>query len=435
MKQLIQFLAVAFLTVVGGIAGSRAELVTRQPDSIFDVDGLMVDNAGSDVKTNEIFRVGIQQYPVVDASKPARKPQRPGIRSPGWAAGQAQDVVQANLQAADIYAKQQNWSRALAEIQQGLELDPENLLLLRKAAAFAALAKKFGVADQYFQKVLNANPNNVLFLTGRAGVLIRLLRLKEADELVRKALAIDPSFLAARFDELCVKIARGDKDIPVGGWDMLTFEEVIDLVNWLDADKQDYIKAMSPEGYNKLCEIALGPGTDARVTEIASLLRKASLAHRGGQWADSEAALVKVKDAGVRAIGVEATIGRCLYEKGDKSAALARFKAMADQYPKVSSVLYDYSFVLINMELYSQASKVLERVCELNPQDGQAAFALACSYAALGQRDQAWPILTRLTSSHADELPAWLAGNEPYLKALQKDPQYAEFQKAVQSGR
>ena len=273
------------------------------------------------------------------------------IRSPIQAAGFTQAEAQANLQAADVYAKQQNWSQALAEIQQGLELDPDNLLLIRKAAAFAALARKFGVADEYFQKVLNAYPDSLLFLTGRAGVLIRLHRLKEADELVQKALAMDPTFLAARFDRLCVQIARGDTDISAGGWDLLNTDEVVELANWLDADKQDYVKALSPEGYKKLCDIVLGPGTDARLMEIVGFLKKAGLAFQAGQWADAEAALSKVKNAGVRAVGIDVDIGKCLYEKGDKGAALARFKALADQYPKAGSVLYDYAYVLINMEL------------------------------------------------------------------------------------
>ena len=436
MKRLTQSLAMAFLAVVGGLTVGRAELVTRQPDSIFDADGLMVDNSGSEaVATNDIFRAGIKRDPTMDVRKPIMTPGPSLIRSPVQAGGSAQEAVRANLQAADVYAKQQNWSQALAEIQRGLELDPDNLFLIRKAAAFAALARKFGVADEYFQKVLNVYPNSLFFLTGRAGVLIRLLRLKEADELVQKALAIDPSFLAARFNGLCVQIARGDKDIPVGGWDLLTMDDIIELANWLNADKQDYVKALGPEGYKKLCDIVLGPGASAHVTEIIGLLKSAGMASRAGRWADSQASLSKVKNAGVRAVGIDVDIGRCLYEKGDKSAAVAHFKALADRYPKAGSVLYDYAYVLINMDLYNQAGEILERVCELNPKDGQAAFALACSYAARGQMDQAWPILTRLASSHAGEMPAWLAGDKPYHKAIRKDPRYAEFKKSIEAAQ
>ena len=436
MKRRTQSLAVVFLTVVGGFSVGRAELVARQPDSIFDVDGLRVDNSGSEaVVTNDTFRAGIKPYPIMDVRQPIVTPGPSLIRSAAQGSGSAQEAVRANLQAADVYAKQQNWSQALAEIQRGLEIEPDNLFLVRKAAAFAALARKFGVADEYFQRVLKAYPNSLSYLTGRAGVLIRLFRLKEADELVQKALSIDPSCLAARFNSLCVQIARGDTDIPVGGWDLLTTGDVIELAQWLDADKQDYMKALSPEGYKKLCDIILGPGTSTRVKEIISLLKSTGLTYRAGQWADSQELLSKVKKAGVRAVGIEVDIGRCLYEKGDKSAAVAHFKSLADQYPKASSVLYDYAYVLINMDLYRQAGEVLERVCELNPKDGQAAFALACSYAARGQMDQAWPILTRLASSHAGEIPTWLAGDKPYQKAIRKDPRYAEFQKSIEAAQ
>lgn len=436
MKRLIQVLVIGFLAVMGGLTTGRAELEASRPGSIFDVDGLMVDYSEPEpVTTNQVFRAGINQSPLMDVSKPIMAPQLSRVRAPVQASGFVQGAVRTHMQAAGTYAKGQNWSQALVEIQQGLDLDPSNPDLIRQAAAFAALARKFGVADGYFQRVLIANPDSVVFLAGRAGVLIRLLRLKEADELVQKALAIDPTFLAARFDGLCVQIARGDTDIPDGGWNMLNTENVVELANWLDADKQDYVKALNPEGYTKLCEIVLGPGTEACVTELVGFLRKASLASRAGQWSTAEEALSKVKDAGVRAVGIDVDIGRCLYQKGDKNTALAHFKALADRYPKVSWVLYDYAYVLINMELYSQAGEVLERVCEMNPQDGQAAFALACTYAARGQMDKTWPILTRLASSHAAEMEVWMTGDKPYQEAIRKDPRYAGLKKSFETTR
>ena len=435
MKRLIQALVMGLLTVIGGLA-VHAELVERQPDSIFDVDGLMVDDSEPEpIATNTVFHAGIKQFPLMDVRKPIMTPRPSHIRSPVQASSFSQGAARANIQAADNYAKEQNWSQALAEVQQGLEVDPGNPLLVRKAAAFAALARKFGVADEYFQRVLVSNPDSLAFLTGRAGVLIRLLRLKEADELVQKALAIDPTFLAARFDGLCVQIARGDTNIPEGGWDILNTDNIVELVNWLDADKDDYVKALSPEGYTKLCGIVLGPGTDARVTEIVGLLRSAGLASSARQWAAAVDALSKVQKAGVRAVGIDVDIGRSLFQKGDRNAALAYFKALADRYPKTGSVLYDYAYVLINMELYSQAGEVLERVCELDPKDGQAAFALACAYSALGQMDKAWPILTSLANSHAAEMPAWMTGDTPYQEAIRKDPRYDGLKKSFETAR
>lgn len=436
MNRWIQALAVGFLAVIGGLTAVRAELVARQPDSIFDVDGLMVDDSEPEpITTNKVFRAGIKQYPLMDVRKPIMAPRPSNIRSPVQTSGFSQGAARAHMQAADTYAKAQNWSQALAEVQQGLEVDPNNPFLVMKAAAFAALARKFGVADEYFQRVLIASPDNLSFLAGRAGVLIRLLRLKEADELVQKALAIDPTFLAARFNRLCIQIARGDPDIPEGGWDMLNTADIVELANWLDADKQDYVKALNPEGYATLCRIVLGPGTDAHMTEIVRFLKSASMASGGDQWGAAEEALSKVKNAGVRAVGIDVDIGRCLYQKGDTNAALAQFKALVDRYPRASSILYDYAYVLINAESYGQACKVLEQVCEMNPQDGQAAFALACSYAALGQMDKAWPILTGLVSSHAAEIPIWMTGDKPYQRAIRKDPRYAGLEKSIETAR
>ena len=436
MKRLIQILATGLLASVGGLTVGRAELVSRQPESIFDADGLMADYSEPEpVATNQVFRAGIKQFPLMDVRKPIMTPRPSRMRTPIQPSGFAQGAARANIQAADVYAKQQDWSKALAEIQQGLELDPGNPILVTKAAAFAALARKFGVADEYFQRALIAHPDSVAFLTGRAGVLIRLLRLKEADDMVQKALAIDPLFLAARFDALCVQIARGDTDIPEGGWEMLNTGNVADLANWLDADKQDYVNALNPEGYAKLCEIVLGPGTDARMKEIVGHLRTASAASESGQWAVAAGELVKVRSAGVRAVGVEVDIGRFLFQQGDRNASLAHFKALAERYPTAASVLYDYAYVLINMESFSQAAEVLSRACELDPMDGQAAFALACCYSALGQMDKAWPILTRLAASNATDMPSWMTGDKPYQEAIRKDPRYPALKKTFETGR
>lgn len=433
MKRVIQCMLIGFLAASGGLSAARAELVARQPDSIFDADGLMADYSEPEpVATNRVFQAGIKQFPLLDVRKPLMAPRPSNVGSTGPMKTHLPGPSRAGLLKADEFARQQDWPRALAEIQQALEMDPANPQLITKAAVYAALARKFTLADEYFQRVLIVYPDSVVFLTGRAGVLIRLLKLKEANALVERALAIDPAFLAARFDKLCLQIALGETDLLDEGWELLNTDNVVDVANWLDADKQDYMNALKAEGYSRLCDIVLGPGTAPRVTEIVSLLRSARMASAGGQWAVVASELSKVQKAGVRALGIGVDIGRALFQKGDPNAALAHFKALADRYPKVGSVLYDYSFVLISMSMYEEAGAVLERVCQLDPKDGQAAFALACTYAARGQMDKAWPILTRLAASNPADMPSWMTGDKPYQVAIRKDPRYPALMKLLE---
>ena len=429
-------LAAGLLAVSGALAAARAEFVPRQPDSIFDADGLKADLSDPSGKiTGEVFQAGIKKYPLVDVRKPILPPSSAGRMSSFQAGGPSPDLARASFQSASVYARQRDWPKALSEIEQALEHDPENPFLIQRAAAFAALARNFGLADVYFQKSLRADPDNVDFLAGRAGVLIRLLRLKEAGELAQKALQANPSHLSSRFQELCVRVALGDTNTSWAGWEMLDTDQVLEAADWLDADREDYIKVLKPEGYSNFCDIVLGPNTAEHVTEIATSLKKASLALRAGQFVEARGALASATNAGVRAAGVSMDIGKCLFQMGDRRSAVLHFHALAARYPESSVVLYNYAYVLINMEMYSQAGAVLEKVCKLTPQEGQAAFALACTYAAREQINKAWPILTRLASSHPAEMPEWMEGDKPYQEAIRKDPRYPELKKTWEAAQ
>ncbi len=435
-RRWVRGLAAGLLAVSGALASARAEFIPHHPDSVFDADGLKADLSDPSEKiTREVFQAGIRKYPLVDVSKPIFPPPSSGRMSSFQAGGPSPDVARAGFQSASVYARQRDWSRALSEIERALEHDPDNPFLIQRAAAFAALARNFGLADMYFEKALRADPDNVDFLAGRAGVLVRLLRLKEAGELAKKALQVNPAHLSSRFQELCVSVALGDTNVAWAGWDTLDTDQVLEAANWLDADREDYIKVLKPKGYSNFCGIALGPNTAAHAAEIAASLRKASLALRAGQFGEACGALASATNAGVRAAGVSMDIGKCLFQMGDRRAAVLHFHALAARYPENAMVLYNYAYVLINMEMYNQAGAVLERVCKLIPQEGQAAFALACTYAAREQMNKAWPILARLAASHPAEMPEWMEGDKLYQKAIRKDLRYPQLKKTWEAAR
>lgn len=417
------------LALLGPIRAA-GDVLDRDSDSIFYVDGLLADTLDTEGgKEPQYFRTDLKRYPLVDAKRkpltaPGMTPMPFSINLP------PRGEAMRNLQAADTYALQRDWNRALAEVQRGLEIDPGNMLLLRKGAALAALARKFGVADDYFRRVVEGAPNNVAFVAGRAGVLVRLLRFKEAQALVDRALELDARYLAARFNRACLRIAGGEGPIAGDEWDDSTTEEIVTLANWLDADREDYTRALSEAGYAALCDLVVGPGTRERLRDIAGGIGKAAAAYAAGRWGDCEAALQGVQALGARGMGLQMDVGRCKYEKGEHEAAAAILKELAAKYGQLPIVLFNYAYVLIHTGRYADAALVLEKARAIDPIDTKTAFALACAYAGGGKINQAWPILSELAASNPTTFSEWMEGDEPYLKVIRGDPRYARVGEA-----
>ena len=407
---------------------SRAELVVQSRESIFDVDGLKVDSLDIEAsRTGKYFHAEVKQFPLIDRSQPAAPLSLPPVRGASRVGASPRGEAYDRLKAAEVYASQADWEKSLNEIQQALELEPNNMILIRRGAAVAALARKYGAADELFRRVVEANPDDIAFLTGRAGVLIRLLRLKEADEMVQRALKIDPNYLTARFDLACIQIARGDASPSRSDWDRLTTDELLQVANWLDADQVDYVAALSDKGFAELCRVVLGSDAGPNLKIVLESLRQASDALRANQWPDVERALRHLKTLGVSTVGTEMDIARAESEAGQKESAVAALQALSVRFPTTPSVLYNQAFILINMEKYSDAAAVLEKELQLDPNDAQARFALGCAYAALGQMDKTWPLLQALAVSNPSDMRSWMVGDEPYLIAIRKDPRYSEL--------
>ncbi len=418
--------------LAAGAVPAGAALV-QDRTSIFNVDGLMADSMEKDLQsTGQYFNAELKRYPLVETA-PKRlmpPPVSPVLRASAPPQGKAME----HLRNAEVFVNQQDWALALNEIQQGLEADPNNMVLVRRGAAVAALARKFGVADEYFRRVVEANPVNLPFLVGRAGILFRLLRLDEADALVQRALAIDPKYLTARFNKACIQVARGDTDIDRAAWGSLATEGALQIANWLDADRQDYVSVLGEEGFKTLCDVVLGEGTAAHVPEFISAVKEERTAAAAKKWDEAIAAAKKAQALGAKAMGLEMDISRFVFEKGDVVAARNTLKSLSERYPESSMVMYNYAFILIRLKQYGEAGRLLEKARTLVPKDDQVAFALACVYAATGSVDQVWPLISQVAFSEPDNLREWVQGDEDYLKAIREDPKFKDLLSTADRG-
>ena len=432
----VRFILNACLVVlIAGVLAprSRAALVIGETSSIFYVDGLLadgLDRAGK--QEGGFFHAEIKKKPLVEPRRryaPRYQPRRVSLGVAMPPRGMAME----QLKAAQVFAQSQDWKRALAAVQRGLDMEPNNMLLVRRAAAYAALARQFGAADEYFRRAVAAYPDDVPFLTGRAGILVRLLRLSEAEALLEQALEIQPDYLAARFNMTCIAVARGETGLDEDEWKTIARSDAAQIANWLDADRDDYMQALSGEGFKRLCRVVLGEGTDQHLREIVDALRNAGRAMRQKRWREAERLIDQAKTLGVKAAGLEADIAVCRYEQGDEAGASAILEKLAVAYPQWIMIQYNYAYTLIEKKQYEGAAEVLEAAREVAPENPQIAFSLACAYAGMKEMDQAWPILVDLASEHGEEMGTWVQGDESYLKAIRNDPRFPQLRLLAES--
>ncbi len=398
--------------------------------SAFRVDGLVADEMSEPEDGGDnFFQADIMKPPAPRMRSGGILAAPPPMPAPS---GQSQGSGRTyqHVQAAEDYVSSKEWNRAFYEIQQALAYDQGNLALLKKAAAYASLARKFSAADEYFRQVIEQQPDNVHFLAAHSGVLVRLLRLKEAEETAERALRLDSNNMVALFNKLCIKIARDEGGYDTGAWTALSTSELLQLINWLDADGVDYRTALTDAGFSKLCETVLGPDTETRLAELSEILNQASGAMRQGKWDEAIERFDEAKRLGIASIGLDMEIIRCLFEKGEQALALQRSEKLAADYP-LRTVLYDQGYILLNLERYEEAEVVLNKALLVAPDEPQILMALACAYSGQNVTDKAWPILTRLAASHPASLREWTRGRVPYLRAIQNDPRFKDLMATI----
>lgn len=415
-----------------GIGALRADLVSDGTISAFRVSGLWAEDLNAETyrEGGKFFEAGIYHKPLVEPRRRVPIVAPPAGMSSGIEVAPTSARAAESFRTAEAYAAGQDWKMALASIQTALDEQPNNLMLLRRAAAYAALARKFGVADEYFRRALELDPNDVAFLAGRAGVLLRLARLQEAEQLAEKALSIQPRYLSARFVLTCSRIAR-DADIrETGPWERLFTEQVSEVAQWLDADRADYEAVMTPAGFQKACEVMVGPGSGQRIGETAALLKRAVGLLQRRQWQDALMVLQQLDEMQLRAVGIKMDIARCLFESDKREEAEQRLRDLAQRHPDMPILHFNHGVALIRLSRFKEAAAVLETALKLDPNSNYSFFALACCYAGMGDMNKAWSYMERIAPEYRGLVEEWAKGDDGYLQALRNDPRYAAFVKS-----
>lgn len=406
-----------------------ARLMSDPDTTAFQVGGLWAEdlNAETYQERGKFFQAGIYQKPLVPPRQHVPMVTPPPGPASGIEMSPTDQRAAESLRAAEAYAAGQNWRMALAAIQSALDGQPNNLMLLRRAAAYAALARRFGVADGYFRRTLELEPNDPVFLTGRAGVLLRLARLQEAEQLAERALKLNPRYLSARFVIVLARIAR-DAEVPnPEWWDRMFTEQAAEVAGWLDADRSDYEAVMTPAGFKQACEVMLGPDVGDRLAEVAVTLKRAVSSLQRRQWEEALEILRKLEGQRIRGVGIRMDIARCLFELDKRQESEVLLRDLARTYSDMPVLQFNHAVALIRLSRFTEAIEVLERALKLDPESNFTFFALACCYAGLGEMDTAWTYMRRIKPEYRGLVEDWAKGDDAYLKAIREDPRYKDF--------
>lgn len=399
-------------------------------DSIF-INGLAVDSLeepGKDDQPEDFFKGELKRFPLLPPRRPfgtfgmsLTEPRRAAQSSSAlWDT----DRGLQHMRRAQTFVDGGQWERARLEIEKALSYEPNNAFLLRRAAALSALAKKYGAADSYFRRSLELDPDNVPFLVGYAGVLIRIQRFEEAQQYLDRALELQPGYLAARFNQVCLKILMNDIESIEGGWEEAGFDQVVQIANWLEADQAELLELFSPEGFALLCNTVLGTGTADHLREIVNELRSAGNSMADGRYEFAIPSLQRLREFDLHSFWPKLSLAECYYQIGKKKESMTLLAETARKHPDSIYVWFNIGFIQVQSEEYARAIEAFERVLEISPDYKQGQFALACAYAGAGELDTAWPMLEELADWNPVVFAKWMEGDKPYLNAITEDARY-----------
>ncbi len=339
----------------------------------------------------------------------------------------AEDEVVRRRRAAEMHFRDRRWESALREYQQLMRLRPGHLPYLKRAAMVASLAGRYGTADVLFRDVIQAEPNEVNYLAAWGNVLIRLKRMDEAQDVLDRALALNPDHLLARYNQLLLNMAQDDAVVDFDFWDYRPFPAVVNTAAWLTSDADDLARYLGPDRFNHMVRTALGGLSDDRLADFNRTVHSAWMNLEREEWRGAYDLLTRAQELGSELPFLQLERIRCLVELGEVDEAVLKVESLVSAHDPVPELLYGYAFILIKAGVYERAIPALRELLEARPESTESRFALACAYAGAARMDDAWPILEDLAQEHPNRFPVWMEGDAPYLEAIRADPRYGEL--------
>lgn len=320
--------------------------------------------------------------------------------------------------------KENRWEAALREYQALLRRKPDHLPSIERAAVAASLAHRYGVANAYYAQVIQARPDDVPFLVGWAGALLRSRRFDEASSRLDSASRLEPTNLSLRYNQRILQVALGQQEVDPEYWAQLPTPQLAEIAAWLNVDRVELSALLSIDGFEQLTRDLLGMPSAEGLEEVAEGLRTSQRAVQAKDWPSAIIAFTAVGERGVARYSVNMEWARCLMEAGQMGEALNRLWSLYEAHPDRLETGYNLGFALLRSAQYDAAMDLFDEILQHVPSDPEVRFARVCALAGAGRMEEAWPEFSALAEAYPDRIPLWMEGDRPYLQVLRANPRY-----------
>ncbi|GEM_PF-1282503 len=424
MKKHIYIVLAAWITSAMMSSGSRSTIV---------VGGLIVDTLDEIEESREDMETAFPRLQIGDML--STLPQTDFRSQPDpIRPAPSQNPALRHAFDGESFMRQGHWETALREFQRAMRLDRGNYAYVQRVAIAAALSGNYALADFHFRQFLEEHPDDVPSLVSRGGVLLRMTRYDDARESLNRALELEPTDIGAMYNKTFLRIiAEEDTRELSRQWEEMGVRDTIRIVQWLNADRTDMLRVMTPEQYQQSIAVMLGEGSQHHLAEIIQTFRSAISALERGDWVYYSGQLERIRIMGIRTMGIESELARSHAEMDDYRQAERIMSELAERFPGNAEIAYNHGYILMNLDSYEQALEAFTRAARLDEVHADARFGLACAYMGLDQPDAAWPILTSLAHEYPERMPEWLEGEALYLQAIRAHPDYDALKRSFQT--
>lgn len=170
------------------------------------------------------------------------------------------DLLIQLLKECDQFMAQGDYVQAAARLNEAQAMVPDNTFLLLKSAQLNALRRRYYFAEDELLVLSAQQPENAEVFTLLGGVSMRLGKKKKAALALDKALDLDPTNLAARFNRACLDLIHGDKVVAQSRLKKLTIEEYGRCMAWLALERDVLPDLLGTAHWRTLAEIILTGG-------------------------------------------------------------------------------------------------------------------------------------------------------------------------------
>jgi Flp pilus assembly protein TadD len=325
------------------------------------------------------------------------------------------DLARFHVEETEYLLGQRDLDAASLELQQALSMVPDHPTLLRWAADLYTDRGQYAMAESYWARLSEVFPSNTWVFLRWGDVLFQINRFDQAENVLNRALELEPGDLSARYRLACLQLVAGRREPAQTLLRNLNPAEIIDLATRVRQESELLLDKLGNESFSDLCRLILGDlQTEAPETGAAAPTDTESWT---GRMERVTVALTAMAE-GLRTPEARRDHALALYRLGHQDQALEEFARLNQNNPDLPDVQRTYGQLLLQEHRFARAAQTLERARRRNPEDVEAVFALICAYAAQSQYTDAREAARALPPEQAARISAWLREGHPYREYL-----------------